>query len=324
MSYDLIGDIHGHADELEALLTKMGYRHQGGVWRHEHRTAIFLGDFIDRGPRQRDTLRIARGMVDSGHALAVMGNHEFNAIAYHMADPAVPGEYLRRRTHKNRGQHEAFLQQIGEDSAEHAEWVDWFLTLPLWLDLDGLRVIHACWHPKVIARTRELLRGEFLSREIMPEACRYDGKGGNSYGADGSAPNSGSELFHCIETLLKGIEVALPAGMSFLDHGGHERQSARVRWWLEHPATYRDGSLATSHGIGEMPEITLPSVVLLGHDGASPIFVGHYWLSGDHAPLASKVASVDYSVARSGPLVAYRWDGEEHIEAANFVSTAKI
>jgi hypothetical protein len=322
MTYDLIGDVHGHADELEALLAKMGYAQKGGAWRHEHSTAVFLGDFIDRGPRQRDTLTIARGMVDGGHALAVMGNHEFNAIAYHMANPGVAGEHLRRRTQKNYDQHESFLREIGEDSAEHAEWIDWFLELPLWLDLGDLRVVHACWHPEVIARTEELLGGPFLSREMMPEACRRDGNGRDSYANDGSPPDCGSELFHCVETLLKGIEVALPEGMSFKDHGGHERGSARVRWWLDHPTTYREGSIAAGHDTG-MPETVLPAAVLPGHDGASPVFIGHYWLSGDHVPLAPKVASVDYSVARGGPLVAYRWDGEDELKADNFVSTAE-
>lgn len=108
MAYDLIGDVHGHAGELEALLAKMGYAPKAGVWRHPERTAVFLGDFVDRGPRQRDTLRIVRGMIESGHALSVMGNHEFNAIAFFMPDPAAPGEYLRPRSPKNYQQHEAF------------------------------------------------------------------------------------------------------------------------------------------------------------------------------------------------------------------------
>ena len=48
--YDLIGDIHGHADELEALLVRLGYSRVGDSYRHDSRQVIFIGDFIDRGP----------------------------------------------------------------------------------------------------------------------------------------------------------------------------------------------------------------------------------------------------------------------------------
>ena len=90
-------------------------------------------------------------MIDGGHAQAVMGNHEFNAIAWAQIDPASPGQHLRRRHDKNRRQHAAFLAEVGEDSDLHAEWIEWFLTLPLWLDLGALRVVHACWDPAAIA-----------------------------------------------------------------------------------------------------------------------------------------------------------------------------
>ena len=47
MNYDIIGDIHGHAGALTALLRDLGYRHRGGAWRHPDRRAIFVVDFID-------------------------------------------------------------------------------------------------------------------------------------------------------------------------------------------------------------------------------------------------------------------------------------
>ena len=72
--YDLIGDIHGHASELVKLLAALGYSKQKGVYKHPERQAIFLGDFIDRGPQIRETLEIVRPMIDSGCALSVMGN----------------------------------------------------------------------------------------------------------------------------------------------------------------------------------------------------------------------------------------------------------
>ena len=83
MNYDIIGDIHGHSEKLTSLLKQLGYRHHLGAWRHPERSAIFVGDFIDRGPGQLETIRIVREMLDAGTALAVMGNHEFNAIAWY-------------------------------------------------------------------------------------------------------------------------------------------------------------------------------------------------------------------------------------------------
>ena len=63
MGYDIIGDIHGHATTLEALLTELGYAPVDGVWCHPDRQAIFLGDFIDRGPQQRAVIQIGRAHV---------------------------------------------------------------------------------------------------------------------------------------------------------------------------------------------------------------------------------------------------------------------
>ena len=96
--FDIIGDIHGHADALRRLLEAMGYLRHGDVYRHPTRTFVFAGDFVDRGPLQRETLHIARAMVEAGTARAVMGNHEFNAIAY--ATPEGEGGLVRPRTEK--------------------------------------------------------------------------------------------------------------------------------------------------------------------------------------------------------------------------------
>ena len=63
--HDLIGDIHGHADALQHLLRQLAYSRRKCVYRNPERTAIFLGDFIDRGPKIRATLEIVRPMIDS-------------------------------------------------------------------------------------------------------------------------------------------------------------------------------------------------------------------------------------------------------------------
>jgi len=68
-AYDIIGDIHGQAKELKGLLEEMGYLlNDEGVYVHATRKVIYLGDFIDRGSRQKETLGIVRSMIDADSA----------------------------------------------------------------------------------------------------------------------------------------------------------------------------------------------------------------------------------------------------------------
>jgi predicted MPP superfamily phosphohydrolase len=98
-NFDIIGDIHGYADELLKLLASMGYEHKDGYFQHVSRKVIFVGDYIDRGPEIRDVLSIVKSMTDNGQAIALMGNHEYNCLYYHTKKD--DGEYLRKHTAKN-------------------------------------------------------------------------------------------------------------------------------------------------------------------------------------------------------------------------------
>lgn len=80
-AFDIIGDVHGCAHELTALLTELGYAVVGektviSVTPPTGRRAIFVGDLVDRGPRSPDVLRLALRMTETGNALAVIGNHD--------------------------------------------------------------------------------------------------------------------------------------------------------------------------------------------------------------------------------------------------------
>ena len=89
--FDLIGDLHGCCDELEALLGKLGYERfdldgETAGWgtacyRHPAgRKAVFVGDLVDRGPRVLDTVGIVHNMVSAGSALCVPGNHDVKLL----------------------------------------------------------------------------------------------------------------------------------------------------------------------------------------------------------------------------------------------------
>ena len=138
--YDLVGDVHGHADELEALLRTLGYRRERGAWRHPERTLLFVGDFLDRGPKIRETLRLVRDMLEAGSARAVLGNHEWNTFCFHAEDPDAPGEHLRRHSEKNFNQVAATLTQVPR--GELASHLEFLKSLPVRLGLRRARLYH--------------------------------------------------------------------------------------------------------------------------------------------------------------------------------------
>lgn len=303
--YDFIGDIHGHADALTALLEDLGYRSTGGVYAHPGRKVVFLGDYVDRGPQIRRTLEVVRGMVDRGTALAIQGNHEFNALCYATPHPARPGEFLRPHTPKNTHQHRATLDQL--TPAERDDYLGWFRTLPVWLDLGGVRAVHACWDDEALAVVRrELDRAGGMTPDFLAAAVVKD-----------------TDLWWATEVTLKGREAALPPGVSFRDKDGHERADIRTRWYAPpHGHSYR--TYAFQADPVDLNEPLLDEVVAAARPypaDAPPVFIGHYWLSAPHPELlAPNVACLDYSVAKGGFLCAYRWDGERVLDPARLVT----
>ncbi len=310
MQYDIIGDLHGHADHLIALLTKMGYRETQDAWRHPERQALFVGDFIDRGPQQIKTVMIVRRMVEAGSAQAVMGNHELNAIAWFLPDPDQPNDFLRSHHspqygETNRRQHAAFLAEVEHNPVLHQEIIDWFLSLPLWLELPELRLVHACWHPPFIEFLKPLLvNGCYLSPELMVVASREP----NDL-ADKDDPQP--SVFKAVEALTKGIETPLPAGHHFIDKDQITRRRVRLRWWDAAADTYQTAAMLDSSIRAQLPALPIPPHQRLPYQSHQPLFIGHYWLTGEPAPLSNQVACVDYSIAKHGKLCAYRWQGEK-------------
>lgn len=303
--YDIIGDIHGYAEPLERLLREMGYREQAGCWRHASRQVIFLGDFIDRGPDQRRVLQIARAMCEAGSAQAVLGNHEFNAIAW--ASPAADGGYLRPHSERNLQQHSAFLQQFTEGSADYWQAINWFKSLPLYLDLPQLRVIHACWQPAQLALLAPLLDAQQrILDSSWPQLC-----------------DKTSAAYNAVENALKGVEIALPDGVHFFDKDGNERRRTRTRWWLHDPElTYQVVAMVPPTVTAHLPADKVPLELQAGYSNDKPLFIGHYWMTGEPELITPYIACLDWSVASKLPsakLCAYRYSGERELNPANLV-----
>ncbi len=255
--YDLIGDIHGYADELEELLKAMNYKKDGGIYQHDTNTAIFLGDFIDKGPKQREVIDIVFPMMDNGFALSVIGNHELNAIAYHTPDKRSNDEFLRPHTQSNYDIHEKFLLAY-PDLDERLSLIEKFKKLPLWLDLDGIRVIHACWDQNTIDAVKEIFNGDTISEEALHEALTHP-----------------TPLFRQLELLLKGVETDLPQGYIFTDSYGIKRESVRAKWWI-------NDSMPLNEAVIDKGVVDHITEHVNGDDfpgyqhQEKPCFVGHY------------------------------------------------
>lgn len=305
MAYDVIGDIHGYVGKLKLLLKQMGYTQRGRRWiPPQGRQAVFVGDLIDRGPEQASVVEIVRAMIDAGDAHCVLGNHEFNAIGWVTPREGTADAWLREHSPKNRAQHGEFLKQVGEGSALHRELVNWFRTLPPSLELDGIRAVHAWWHTPHV---------ELVSRRGQADGLSCDEFLHASFTAD-------SLEWQAMEGLTKGLEMTLPVPHSFIDHAGVERNQVRTKWWKENARSYRDVAIVGDNQAHRVPDHPLPDDYPGGTSGETPVFVGHYWMTGTPRLESHRVACVDWSAAKDGPLVAYRWDGERHLDARHFVA----
>lgn len=121
--------------------------------------------------------------------------------------------------------------------------------------------------------------------------------------------------------MTKGLEAELPDGHSFDDKDGHRRSMVRVKWWKAEEATYRNATWGDQDFCDKLPKHTVPASACIGYANDKPLFFGHYWQSGHKDLLTSRIACVDYSTGRDGPLVAYRWAGKRDLDAKKFISS---
>ena len=304
MKYDIIGDIHGHHDALIKLLQKLGYQEIDGYYQHpEGRKVMFLGDFIDRGPKIRETLQVVKAMWDNGTAEAVMGNHEYNAICFYLKDK-TEGGYLRPHNFKNIKQHFTTINQFADFEDEWKIYVEWFMQLPLFIEKENFRVVHACWDDELIAHLKMI-----TVNNILPKTVFYESQ------------QAGTKNFEAIERTLKGKETTLPDNMFFLDKDGHKRTEVRTRWWKN-----ADEIDYNQYFMEHQPELEgkkIPKGEIRNNNYYEndnlPLFFGHYWMDGETSLQSHNLVCLDYSIAKGGKLVAYHYNGEKELKHESLI-----
>ncbi len=300
--YDIIGDVHGYASLLKKILLELGYRKTTSGYYHPERKAIFVGDFINRGPQIRKTLRMIRLMVENGNAMAILGNHEINIII----------SYLKNKNSLFLQNNISELKTIEEFRDSPEEWDDhikWLRSLPLFLELDGIRVVHACWSDKAIDFVKENIPPGKIKKEVFRKIDK----------------NPESPLAQNIWLLTKGLQFKLPGDLKVLNNKGIFPRSFRMRWWENpHEKTFEELSFENKY---HLPEYTVPPEILpegLPYNKDNPIvFFGHYCrYNGPHI-IAPNICCIDACINGSKTLLAYRWLGENELSESHIIRVKK-
>ena len=164
--FDIVGDVHGCAEELEELLALLGYDvawdgRDVSVTAPRGRTLVFVGDLVDRGPRAPDVLRIVMAMTDAGTGLCVEGNHD-NKFGRWLGGANVKTGH---------GLQQSIDQMDGESPAFKAQVRTFIARLPpyLWLDGGKLVVAHAGLKQDMIGRSDGKVRSFALYGDTTGE-----------------------------------------------------------------------------------------------------------------------------------------------------------
>lgn len=305
--YDIIGDIHGYSGQLEALLKRMGYCCEKGYYAHPQRKAVFVGDYIDRGPGIRRTLQIVKNMVENGAAHAIMGNHEYDALAFFTQ--TASGSFLKKRSRRRIKRHKKTIEAFRVAPHEGEMFLEWLWSLPLFLELDGLRFVHACWDDEQIEYLKKRLPDARLSPEFLAEASQPKTKANKA-----------------VQTILHGKKIALPGETTYRLGKNKLIRDIRVKWWKTvQTSNYKSMAVNAQWFwvVEKIPQILLRQTPIGYPENAPPVFFGHYWIRGMPRVQKSNVCCVDYSVAKNGRLVAYRHYGEKKLSNKNFCYVQK-
>jgi len=288
---DVIGDVHGEIDALQALLAQLGYardgRHPGG------RRAVFVGDLCDRGPDSPAVLDLVMDWVQAGCAQCVLGNHELNVL---LGEPKHGNGWFFDRNHELANGE--FLNSRAATPGRRAAWIAFLERLPLALVRDDLRVVHACWDEAALARlgpllaagascgsacadldrsARDLLRGSGINARAAREVQAYRHAFKDRRAELPLLPACAEEATllqnaNPVKVITSGLEA--PSERPIWA-GGRWRMTQRARWWNDY---------------GDRPAVVM----------------GHYWRRDARAAPEAVTGDWDYPLGDYG---AYDWMG---------------
>jgi hypothetical protein len=252
---DIVGDIHGEIKALNNLLRHLGYDDDG--WHPDERRLVFLGDLTDRGPDSPGVVTRVKKLVESGKAQCILGNHDLNIL---MQSSKHDNHWFFGREFALDGGDEPTAAELADEKIQR-EVKRFFESLPIALERDDLRVVHACWDAEMIEIARRATDAVAL-HNAYDSQIKDDLK--RRPKLDETDKNLSIQNRNPVKVLTSGKErrAAIPFWAS-----GKLRHEERVPWWEDH------------------------------HDEPFCVF-GHYSMYRSHDRGQSKAFCVDYAVAK--------------------------
>ena len=252
---DIVGDIHGEIDALRDLLRHLGYSDDGV--HPKRRRLIFVGDLTDRGPDSPAVVDVVKRFVEAGRAQCVLGNHELNIL---LGDKKHDNHWFFGEEWSLDGSNEPTPAVLATDNIRQTV-VDFFQTLPLALERDDLRIVHACWDDSMVEIARH-------STDVLSLYNQY----AEQIDADHSTRPELDEIDRGLEHQNKNPVKVLTSGKERridapFEASGKMRYEERVQWWND-------------------------------YDADSFCVFGHYSFFKDESVSAGRAMCVDFAVAK--------------------------
>ena len=220
---DIVGDIHGEIDPLLSLMHHLGYDEDGS---HPHnRKLVFVGDLTDRGPDSVAVVNLVQTLTEAQRAQCVLGNHELNIL-------------LNQRKYDNGwfyGQEFSddgyIVPQALANDKNRDRILDFFKTLPIALEREDLRVIHACWHSPMMKSLKET-EGVIAFTEQHEDLIEKRIENSHLDEVDISLEHQNQNP---VRRLTSGPEERIHSPFFA---SGKTRHEQRVQWWNDYDETF--------------------------------------------------------------------------------------
>ncbi len=294
---DFIGDIHANSKKLLALIEKLGYCKTPNSWKHpENRQLVILGDFINVGINNKQTLSILHNLWKNNIALIILGNHEYFLSLYYFKFGKNIFTSPKSTLLKD---YESLLFEFKNSIGELCEYLDWFMKLPFYIENDKFRAVHAYWSNENIEELKHFENLFQLFNYLKISNTKE------------------KRLKNIVNETIEGIKLQL-----FISSISNKPIKYRIKWWQNIYSKPLPLCIMT-HKPVKCPGVIVTPELLPNFrnylDTEKPVFFGHYWFQTLPYLLKNNACCLDFGASKGGYLAAYRWNGEKELNAENLI-----